>query len=107
MDQGVLVRSTSGRLAGRWSRPVAGTIKTGTVSREADGWYGGFSCREVPTQPVPLTGRATGIAVGVNGLRMAADGEHLATPGPYRQAETVLAKAQKRLWGKKKGSKRH
>jgi hypothetical protein len=33
-----VVLSTIGRIAVRWSRPVQGTIKTVTVSREADGW---------------------------------------------------------------------
>src|SRR5262249_28086218 len=36
LANGFLVLSTSGRSAVRWSRPVAGTSKTVTVSREAD-----------------------------------------------------------------------
>jgi putative transposase len=37
LDNGNLVLSKIGRIAVRWSRPVEGTIKTVTVSREADG----------------------------------------------------------------------
>jgi putative transposase len=44
LDNGVLVLSKLGRIAVRWSRPVAGTPKTVTVSREADGWYVCISC---------------------------------------------------------------
>ena len=33
------VLSKIGRIAVRWSRPIEGTPKTVTVSREADGWY--------------------------------------------------------------------
>src|SRR6516164_8144680 len=44
LDNGALVLSKIGRLAVRWSRPVQGTIKTVTVSREADGWYVCCSC---------------------------------------------------------------
>src|SRR5262245_14205605 len=48
LDNGFLVLSKIGRMAVRWSRPIAGTPKTVTISREADGWYGSFSCAEVP-----------------------------------------------------------
>jgi putative transposase len=44
---------------------VQGTIKTVTVSTEADGWYVCFSCAEVPPAPLPLTGKETGIDVGL------------------------------------------
>jgi hypothetical protein len=37
-DNGALVLSQIGRIAVRWSRAVEGTIKTVTVSKEADGW---------------------------------------------------------------------
>src|SRR5262249_36166259 len=57
LDNGSLVLSKIGRIAVRWSRPVQGTIKTVTVSREADGWYVCFSCAEVPTAPLARTGR--------------------------------------------------
>jgi putative transposase len=50
LDNGFLVLSKIGRIAVRWSRPVAGTPKTVTVSKEADGWYVSFSCAEVPPQ---------------------------------------------------------
>jgi putative transposase len=43
LDNGCLVLAKIGRIAVRWSRPVQGTIKTVTVSREADGWYVCFS----------------------------------------------------------------
>src|SRR5713101_3886226 len=61
LDNGCLVLSKIGRLAVRWSRPLEGTPKTVTVSCEADGWYVCFSCAEVLTQPLPLTGQETGI----------------------------------------------
>jgi hypothetical protein len=37
-DNGYLVLSKIGRIAVRWSRPMAGTIKTVPVSRGAAGW---------------------------------------------------------------------
>lgn len=44
LDNGVLVLAKIGRLAVRWSRPLEGTPKTVTVSKEADGWYVCISC---------------------------------------------------------------
>src|SRR5262249_50904248 len=46
LDNGFLVLSKVGRLAVRWSRPLEGTPKTVTISREADGWYVCFSCAD-------------------------------------------------------------
>jgi putative transposase len=53
LDNGCLVLSKIGRIAVRWSRPIEGTIKTVTISKEADGWYVCFSCADVPTEPLP------------------------------------------------------
>jgi putative transposase len=38
LDNGFLILSKIGKIAIRWSRPMEGTPKTVTVSREADGW---------------------------------------------------------------------
>jgi putative transposase len=106
LDNGYLVLSKIGRIAVRWSRPMAGTPKTVTISREADGWYVSFSCVEVPTQPLPLTGRQTGIDVGLKVFLMTAQGEQVANPRHYRTAEKALQQAQQRVFRRKKGSKR-
>ncbi len=39
LDNGFLVLSKIGRISVHWSRPIEGTPKTITVSKEADGWY--------------------------------------------------------------------
>ena len=106
LDNGFLVLSKIGRLAVRWSRPLEGTPKTITVSREADGWYACISCADVPIAPLPLTGRETGIDVGLKVFLITADGEMIANPRHYRTAEKRLAKAQRRVSRRKKGSNR-
>jgi putative transposase len=63
-DNGYRVLSKIGRVAVRWSLPIEGTLKTVTISREADGWYVSFSCADVPAQPLPPTGQETGIDLG-------------------------------------------
>jgi putative transposase len=106
LDNGFLVLATIGRIAVHWSRPVAGTIKTVTVSKEADGWYVSFSCAEVPVQPLPPSGQETGIDLGLEAFATLADGSRIANPRHYRKAEKALKKAQRRVSRRKKGSKR-
>jgi putative transposase len=106
LDNGYLVLSKIGRLAVRWSRPVEGTIKTVTISQEADGWYVSFSCAEVPTEPLPETGRETGIDVGLKVFLITAEGDVVENPRHYRKAEREVKKAQQRVSRKKKGSNR-
>jgi putative transposase len=106
LDNGYLVLSKIGRIAARWSRSVQGTIKTVTVSKEADGWYVCCSCTEVPTQPLPLTGQETGIDVGLKVFLITADGKPTPNPRYSRKAERALKKAQRRVSRRKKGSKR-
>ena len=106
LDNGMLVLSKLGRLAVRWSRPLEGTPKTVTLSREADGWYVCFSCAEVPCQPLPLTGEATGIDLGLESCATLADGSQIANPRIFRVAELALQRAQRRVSRRKRGSKR-
>jgi putative transposase len=69
LDNGCLVQSTIGRITVRWSRPVEGTIKTGTVSREADGWDVCCSSAEAPAELLPRTGPQAGIDGGLKVFR--------------------------------------
>jgi putative transposase len=105
-DNGCLVLSKIGRVAVRWSRPLEGTPKTVTISHEADGWYAILSCAEVPAQPLPPTGRETGIDVGLKVFLITADGEVVENPRLHRRGEKQLAKAQRRVSRRKKGSHR-
>jgi putative transposase len=106
LDAGILSLSKIGRIRIRLHRPLQGTPKTVTISREADGWYACISCAEVPTVPLPLTGKETGIDVGLKVFLVRADGEAVENPRHYRRAERQLRKAQRRVTRRKKGSHR-
>jgi putative transposase len=106
LDNGCLVLSKIGRVAVRWSRPLEGTPKTVTISHEADGWYVILSCADVPAQPLPPTGRETGIDLGLTVFLITADGEVVENPRLHRRGEKQLAKAQRRVSRRKKGSQR-
>ncbi len=105
-DNGFLALAKIGRIAVRWSRPLEGTPKTVTISREADGWYVCISCAEVPLQPLPLTGQETGIDLGLESFATLADGTMIHNPRYYRKAERRLKTVQRRVSRRKKGSHR-
>jgi putative transposase len=104
LDNGFLVLSKIGRIAVRWSRPIEGTPKTVTISREADGWYVCFSCADVPVQPLPATGQETGIDLGIEAFATLSNGTRIFNPGWYRKAERALKTAQRRVARRKRGS---
>jgi putative transposase len=106
LDGGVLSLSKIGRIRLRLHRPLHGTPKTVTIRREADGWYACISCVEVPTVPLPATGQETGIDVVLKVFLITADGVVVENPRHYLKAEKQLARAQRRLSRRMKGSKR-
>jgi putative transposase len=106
LDNGFLVLSKLGRIAVRWSRPIEGTIKTVTISREPDGWYASFSCADVPAKPLPLTGQETGIDMGVESYLTCSDGSSEPNPRYLRNAEAHLKRCQRRVSRRKQGSHR-
>jgi putative transposase len=106
LDGGMLSLAKIGRIPMRLHRPLKGTPKTVTISREADGWYACISCAEVPIEPLPATGRETGIDVGLKVFLITADGDPVKNPRYYRTAERALKKAQQRVSRRKPGSKR-
>ncbi len=106
LDNDFLVLSKIGHIVVRWSRPVEGTPKTVTISKEADGWYVCFSCADVPVHPLPGTGQETGIDLGIEAFATLSDGTRIFSPGWYRKAERALKTTQRRVSRRKKGSNR-
>jgi len=106
LDNGFLVLSKIGRIAMRWSRPLEGTPKTVTISKEADGWYVCISCADVPVMPLPPTGQETGVDLGIEAFATLSDGTRIFSPGWYRKAERALKTAQRRVTRRKRGSNR-
>jgi putative transposase len=90
LNSGVRSLSKIGRSRIRLHRPLQGIPKTAILSREADGWDAGFSCAEVPTEPLPLTGKETGIDVGLTVCVVTTDGKRVEHPRYHRKAEQGL-----------------
>jgi putative transposase len=106
LDNGFLVLSKIGQVAVRWSRPLEGTPKTVTISKEADGWYVAISCADVPIHPLSVTRQETGVDLGIEAFATLSDGMRIFSPGWYRKAERALNTAQRRVSRRKKGSNR-
>lgn len=88
----------------RWSRPLPGPVVSLTVSKDAAGRYFiSFSC-ERHVQPLPQKTNAVGIDLGLTHLVVTSDGSKYGNPKHFHRLEAKLAKAQKLLSRKVKGS---
>jgi putative transposase len=88
----------------RMHRPLRGTPKAITVSRQGQRWWVSIRCADVPAQPLPSTGQSVGIDLGVCALVATSDGE-LVREGRFAQkAKDRLAGAQRALATKRRGS---
>jgi len=91
-----------GRIRVRWHRPIEGKVKTVRICRQAGKWYACFAC-EVEGQPLPPTGRAVGIDVGVHHLLATSDGEVVENPRWYQGEQKKLRVLQRRVSRRKLG----
>ncbi len=87
-------------------RPTGGRVKTISVKREGRRWYVVVSCDDVPAVPMPATGRAIGIDLGIVSFLTTSDGEQVDNPRHLRVAAEKLATAQQALSRCKRGSNR-
>jgi putative transposase len=78
-------------------RQVQGRVKTIQIKRCGRRWMLVLSCDDVPTNPLPATGRQAGIDVGITSFATTSDGEHVDNPRFGRAAADKLAAAQQRL----------
>ena len=85
-------------------RPVAGKVKTIQIKRQGRRWMLVLSWDDVPTKPLPATGRQAGIDVGISSFATTSDGKHVDNPRWARKAGDRLASAQQRLQRAKRRS---
>lgn len=85
-------------------RPVVGTVKTLQIKKAGRHWNLVLSCDDVPTNPLPATGRNTGIDVGIARYATCSDDTGIDNPRFAKHSADRLAQAQKRLSAAKRGS---
>ena len=86
-------------------RQVAGRVKTIQIKRAGRRWMLVLSCDDVPTNPLPATGRRAGVDVGIGRYATLSVGTGVDNPRWGRAAAERLAVAQQRLARAKRGSK--
>ncbi|MCX5196749.1 transposase [Streptomyces sp. NBC_00249] len=90
-----------------WSRslPPGATPSTVTVSRDSAGrWFVSLLCEDTPA-PMPATTNAVGIDAGLTVLVTLSTGEKIPNPRHERRDRDRLARAQRALARKEKGSR--
>ncbi|MDX3314225.1 RNA-guided endonuclease TnpB family protein [Streptomyces sp. ME08-AFT2] len=90
----------------RWSRPLPhGSVPTTvTVSRDAAGrWFVSMLCDDA-VAPAPATTNAVGVDAGITSLVTLSTGEKVANPRHERRDRARLARAQREVSRKAKGS---
>lgn len=87
-------------------RPVAGKVKTITVKREGRRWYVILTAEQAAPEPLPPTGSAVGIDMGIANFLADSGGGFVPNPRHGAKASVKLETAQQALSRCKRGSKR-
>jgi putative transposase len=85
-------------------RPLEGKPKTCTVKRDGDQWFASIVCEIEVVEPVSRTAPVVAIDRGVVNVSADSDGRIIEAPRHYRSALRRLARAQRAISRKKKGS---
>lgn len=90
----------------RWSRtlPKAAKLTTVTVSKDAAGRYFVSMLCDDTVRPKPEAAGKIGIDLGLTHFAILSTGEKIAAPNAYRKSEAKLAKLQRRMAKKQRGS---
>lgn len=86
-------------------RTVEGRITKATISRTPSGkYYVSLSCKTAKAAPMPSAGNAIGIDMGIKSYAVTSNGVEYPNPKYLRQSEKKLARLQRQLSRKTKGS---
>ena len=88
-----------------WSRDLDGRVKTVTLKRDRCGdWFVMFSCDNVSERLLPDTGKQIGIDLGLEAFLTTSDGVRVENSRPLSHAQRYVAKAQRVVSKRKRGS---
>ena len=93
-----------GEIRVRWSRPLPSVPSSVTVIREPDGRFYASFVVEREAIPLPPCGREIGLDMGLSRLAVTSEGQIIANPRFLRAKQRKLARAQRALCRKAKGS---
>ncbi len=88
----------------RWSRPLPGKVISLTVSKDAAGrYFVSFQCERY-LEPLPQKTNTVGLDLGLTHLLITSDGDKFGNPQFFSRLQDKLAKVQRELSRKVKGS---
>ncbi|MDU5615300.1 MAG: RNA-guided endonuclease TnpB family protein [Varibaculum cambriense] len=94
-----------GLVKARISRPIQDRITSATIKQTPSGKYFiVFTCVDIPEPPKVKTGKAIGIDLGIKSLATTSEGEKIESVADTRKLDKKLAREQRKLSRKKKGS---
>jgi len=88
----------------KYSRHTEGKIKTCRIVRDVDQWFVVLTCEQEVSEPLKSTKTIVGIDVGIKTFAFLSDGTQFENPRHTKNSEVKLAKVQRRLSRKVKGS---
>lgn len=95
-----------GKVSCRVSKEVKGRILSATVSQNPSGkYFVSILCTDVEILPIAASGAMVGIDLGIKELAITSDGEMIPNPKHLAQSQKKLARLQRQLSRKSKGSK--
>ncbi|MFB4300481.1 RNA-guided endonuclease InsQ/TnpB family protein [Actinomadura sp. NTSP31] len=106
-DGELTLAKMDGPLAIVWSRPLPEGVRPSTVTVSQDGagrWFVSLLCDDPAVRPLPATDAAVGVDAGLDHLLTLSTGEKITNPRHERRDRERLAKAQRHLSRKAKGS---
>jgi IS605 OrfB family transposase len=103
-SNGRLFVAKIGEIEVRWSRPLPTEPSSVTVIKDRAGRYFASFVVDVVAEPLPPTGRAVGIDLGLSHFVVLSDGRKISSPRFLRRAERKLKRAQRALSRTEKGS---
>src|SRR4051812_2458140 len=92
-----------GRIAVRWHREIEGKIKTARIYSRAGKWFVALSCEVEKPSPLPATGEAIGVDVGLHRLATLSNAEGIENPRWYRAIQKQLRVIGRRVSRRKLG----
>ena len=96
-----------GKVKCRISKPVEGRILSATVSQTPSGkYFVALCCTDVDMEPLPSTGAVVGIDMGLKAFAITSDGVEYPNHKYLAKSEKKLARLQRQLSRKSKGSNR-
>ena len=94
-----------GNIKCRVSKQIEGRILSVTVSQTPSGkYFVSVLCTDVDVQPMDRTGAMVGVDLGLKELAITSDNQHFANLKHFAKSQKKLAKLQRRLSRKSKGS---